>query len=74
MRLEASASGSSVSEETVCFGASGLARVAARRMISMPKPGSMLSILSQRSRVKRFTSRTGRAVPMRMASMQLSTR
>ena len=40
----------------------------------MPKPGSMVSILSQSSRVRRFTSRTGRAVPTRMASIRLSTR
>src|SRR5580692_11150370 len=58
MRPQTSASGSSVSEEIVCFGASGSASVAARRMISMPKPGSMVSILSQRSLVRRFTSRT----------------
>ena len=37
------------------------ARQASRQavMISMPKPGSMVSILSQSSRVRRFTSRTG---------------
>ena len=38
------------------------------------EPRSTVSILSQRSRVKRFTSRTGRAVPMRMASIRLSIR
>ncbi len=37
-------------------------------MISMPKPGSIVSILSHSSRVSRLTSRTGWAVPTRIAS------
>src|SRR6266446_8569573 len=44
-----SASGSSVSEEIICLGASGSASVAASLMISMPNPGSIVSILSQSS-------------------------
>ena len=43
-------------------------------MTSMPKPGSMVSILSQSSRVMRFTSRSGRPVPTRTACARLSTR
>ena len=50
---------------TACFGASGSATVAASVMISMPKPGSMVSILSQSSRVMRLASRSGRPVPTR---------
>ena len=40
----------------------------------MPKPGSIFSILSQSSLVRRLTSRIGRDVPTRIASMRLSTR
>ena len=45
--------------EIACFVANGSASVAVRVMISMPKPGSMVSILSQSSRVRRFASRSG---------------
>ena len=41
--------------------------VAASVITSMPKPGSMVSIRSQSSRVRRLASRTGCAVPTRMA-------
>jgi hypothetical protein len=46
MRLETSASGTSASAEIFCFDASGSASGTARRMSSMPKPGSMVSILA----------------------------
>ena len=39
----------------------------------MPKPGSTVSILSVSSRVNRFTSRTGVAMPTRPASVRLRT-
>lgn len=41
---------------------------------SMPKPGSIVSILSQSNRVRRFVFRAGRAVPTRTACARLSTR
>jgi hypothetical protein len=60
-----------------CFGASGSASVAASRMISMPNPGSTVSILSQSSRVRRFgvdnrieAIRIGTAMPVRDATKQ----
>jgi hypothetical protein len=43
--------------DDACFDGSGSVTVAVRVMTSMPKPGSMVSILSQSSRVIRLTSR-----------------
>jgi hypothetical protein len=51
-----------------------LRRGRANRMISMPKPGSTFSILSQSSLVRHSTSRTGYAGPIRIACIRLSTK
>ena len=48
--------------------------MAASVINSMPKPGSMVSILSHSSRVMRLTSRSGRPAPTRTACARLSTR
>ena len=72
IRPETSASGSSSTEEISLLGRQRLGdEWPPGVMISMPKPGSTVSILSQSSRVRRLTSRTGCAVPTRTASMRI---
>jgi hypothetical protein len=56
------------------FGASGSATIAASVTISIPKPGSIVSILSTSNRDIRLASRSGSAVPTRTAWARLSTR
>lgn len=68
-----SAISSSTREDAFCVTSSGSTMMAARVSFSIPKPGSIFSVLSRNSFVNQATSRAAFVVPARSAWVVLST-